>query len=324
MTRHPQPLHNFMIPLSVVIVAWNCRRHLEECLLSLRDNAGMSAEIIVVDNASSDGTADMLRDRFPEVRLIQNDQNLGFATANNIGIRASHGRYLALINADVKVLDGCLERALAAIEAESSIGVVGPAMIGRDGMVHRSGMRFPSLWNGICDAFALHGLFGRRPLFGGQAMADFDWKSRRDVDVLNGWFWLIRRDALDEVGLLDEQFFMYGEDVDWCKRFHDAGWRIVFEPDAASIHYGGGSAEQAPTRFYLEMQRANLQYWSKHHARHTVPLYTAILFLHHLIRLVGYWCRNTWVNDAEAQSKVPLYAACLRQLWFGHPSQNPS
>ena len=217
------------------------------------------AEIIVVDNASTDGTVDMLEQHFPEVRVIRSQENLGFAKANNVGIRTSRGRYLALINPDVKLLSGCLERALAAIEAEPSIGVLGPAMIGRDGAIHRSGMRFPTLWNCVCDALMLHRLFGRRPIFGGQSMADFDWSSPRDVEVLNGWFWLIRRNALSEVGLLDEQFFMYGEDMDWCKRFYDGGWRIVFAPDAAAIHYGGGSAEQAPTRFYLEMQKANLQ-----------------------------------------------------------------
>lgn len=313
-----------MIELSVVIVSWNCRRHLEECLLSLRNNTSVPAEIIVVDNASTDGTADMVRGSFPEVRFIQSPENVGFAKGNNIGIRASTGRFLALINADVKVLPACLERTLASIEAEPAIGVLGPAMIGRDGIVHRSGMRFPSLWNGICDALGLHAIFGRRPLFGGQAMADFDWTSRRDVEVLNGWFWMIRREALDEVGLLDEQFFMYGEDVDWCKRFHDAGWRIVFEPGAASVHYGGGSAEQAPTRFYLEMQRANLQYWSKHHPALTVPLYRAILLLHHLVRLVGYWFRKLFTNDDHAQSKVSLYAACLRQLVLGSPRRNLS
>jgi GT2 family glycosyltransferase len=311
-----------MIQLSIVIVSWNCRGHLEECLFSLRGQTPLHTEVIVVDNASNDGTAEMVREVFTEVQFIQNESNLGFAKANNIGIRASRGQFLALINADVKVLQGCLELTLAAMGAEPSIGVLGPAMIGRDGIVHRSGMRFPSLWNCTCDAFALHKLFGRRALFGGQAMADFDWHTRRDVEILNGWFWMIRREALNEVGLLDEDFFMYGEDMDWCKRFYDAGWRIVFEPEAASIHYGGGSAEQAPTRFYLEMQRANLQYWSKHHARLTVPLYTAILFVHHLVRLVGYWCRRLWVNDAEAQLKTHMYAACLKQLLVANPGRN--
>lgn len=191
-------------------------------------------------------------------------------------------------------------------------------MIGRDGAIHRSGMRFPTLWNCVCDALMLHRLFGRRPIFGGQSMADFDWSSPRDVEVLNGWFWLIRRNALSEVGLLDEQFFMYGEDMDWCKRFYDGGWRIVFAPDAAAIHYGGGSAEQAPTRFYLEMQKANLQDWTKHHHRATRPLYVSVLVLHHFVRLIGYRCRQAMrMDDAEARIKVPLYAACLKQLFMG-------
>lgn len=114
-----------MIDLSIVIVSWNCRRHLDECLRSLRDTMRNPAEIIVVDNASTDGTVDMLEQHFPEVRVIRSQENLGFAKANNVGIRTSRGRYLALINPDVKLLSGCLERALAAIEAEPSIGVSG-------------------------------------------------------------------------------------------------------------------------------------------------------------------------------------------------------
>jgi GT2 family glycosyltransferase len=309
---------DLMIELSVIIVSWNCRNHLHECLMSLRENLQDPADIIVVDNASTDGTVEMLERHFPEVRVIQNQHNLGFAKANNIGISASRGRYLALINPDVKLLSGCLESALATVKAQPSIGVLGPAMIGRDGTIRRSGMRFPTLWNCVCDALMLHRLFGRRPIVGGQSMADFDWTTTRDVEVLNGWFWLIRRSALSEVGLLDERFFMYGEDMDWCKRFYDSGWRIVFAPEAAAIHYGGGSAEQAPMRFYLEMQKANLQYWTKHHNRITRPLYVSVLFFHHLVRLVGYrWRHVTGRDDAEARTKVALYAACLKQLLSG-------
>lgn len=311
-----------MSELSVVIATWNCKKYVEECLHSFRQHVRISSEVIVVDNASTDGTAEMIAQQFPEVRLIRSADNVGFARANNIGILASNSRYLALINPDVKLLAGCVERALAAIEAEPSVGMLGPGMIGRDGSVHRSGMRFPTLWNLLCDALALHRVFGRRPIFGGHLMADFNWDSSRDVDVLSGWFWLIRRDALREVGLLDEQFFMYGEDLDWCKRFRDAGWRVVFEPKAAAIHYGGGSSEQAPIRFCLEMQRSNQQYWNKHHPRITRPLYVAIVSLHSLVRLVRYWCRQALrANDVDTRYKVRLYAECLRHLLLGTHTQ---
>jgi GT2 family glycosyltransferase len=301
--------------VSVIIVTWNCKTFIEECLKSLREHLHVPAEVIVVDNASTDGTPEMIEQRFPEVQLIRSGANLGFSKGNNLGIRRSRGRYLALINPDVKVLDGCFDRALEAIELDVSIGVIGPAMIGRDGIVHRSGMRFPSLWNGFSDALALHQIFSPYPVIGGQLMAEFKWDIARDVDVLNGWFWLIRREALEQVGFLDERFFMYGEDVDLCRRLRDAGWRLVFEPKATAIHYGGACSDHAPIRFQLEMQRATLQYWQKHHGSVYRALYTVVLSFHNLIRLVGYGVLFVKApRDAPTRFKVKLYAACLRQI----------
>jgi GT2 family glycosyltransferase len=119
-------------------------------------------------------------------------------------------------------------------------------------------------------------------------VSDFKHDRITDVDILNGWFWMIRREALDQVGLLDERFFMYGEDLDWCLRFQGAGWQLVFYPEAKAIHYGGASSSAAPVRFYVEQQRANFQYWRKHHGLLSQSAYGGIILLHNLLRLVGY------------------------------------
>jgi GT2 family glycosyltransferase len=308
-----------MTELSIVIVTWNCRRFVEECLVSLRAHLRIPAEIIVVDNASTDGTAEMIQERFSEVRLISSDSNLGFARANNVGVKASRGRYVALINPDVSLLDGCIDRGLAEMESNPEIGILGPRMLGPDGSVQRSGMRFPSLWNCLCDALILHKLFRRNSTFGGRLMADFGWDEPRDVDVLNGWFWFVRRQALDQVGLLDERFFMYGEDLDWCKRFRDAGWRVRFEPRATAIHYGGGSSEQAPIRFSLEMQRADLGYWKKHYGSFSQSLYAMVLGIHVTVRLAGHAILYLGRRDADTALKIRRNAACLCGL-FVRPS----
>lgn len=309
-----------MIELSIIIVTWNCKDFVANCLTSIRSHVRERSEIIVVDNASTDGTVEMLTARFPEVRVLKAGANLGFARANNIGLRVSRGRYVALMNPDVTLFDGSLQRALAVLSAHSEIGILGPRMLAADGTVRRSGMRFPNLWNCLCDALLLHRVFGRWASFGGQLMADCSWDRSREVDVLNGWFWVVKREAVDQVGLLDEQFFMYGEDLDWCRRFRDAGWAVRFEPSCSAIHYGGASSGNSPLRFFLEMQRANLQYWRKHHGRSARLLHRLVLAIHHSARAGAY--AAFWVThrrDKEAAFKVRRSLASLRYVFGRDP-----
>ena len=215
--------------ISVVIVTWNARAYTEECLGSLfSGNLEQRVEVIVVDNASTDGTPEMIRSAFPKVNLIETGANLGFAKGNNIGIRHASGNYICLINSDVNVPPDCLSKLRQYMEQNPRVGLVGPKMLGPDGTARRSGMRFPSVWNSFLRAFALDSMFKGSKLFGGLLMSDFKFDRTRDIEVLNGWFWMTRKEALDEVGPLDERFFMYGEDIDWCKRFQLAGWRVVF------------------------------------------------------------------------------------------------
>jgi GT2 family glycosyltransferase len=276
------------ITVSVVSVSWNCRDFVLRFLQSVLSDNRRDVEVILVDNASTDGTAEAVRSRFPSVHLIANKTNIGFAAATNCGVSVSHGTYLAIVNPDVMLMSGCLTTLEAALRADDKTGMVGPAMVDQDGVVHRSGMRLPSLWHSLCDALMLHRLFPGALAFGGVLMHDFDWTRRRDLDILNGWFWLVRRDAAQQVGPLDERFFMYGEDVDWCKRFRDAGWRIVFEPEAQAIHYGGGSSRNIPLTAYLALERANRQLWQKHYGLLYRCGYSLVRLIHHGLRVVSY------------------------------------
>ncbi len=300
---------------SVVIVSWNARRYVEECLRSLEAQE-MRLQVIVVDNASTDGSPEMVRERFPTVTLIQNDRNLGFAQANNIGIRRSTGHYIFLINSDVNVPRDCLSHILKYMEDNPAVGLLGPRMLGPDGKSARSCMRFPTIWNSLCRALALDAVFSKSRRFGGFLMRDFDHEQIADVEVLNGWFWAVRRAALNSVGLLDERFFIYGEDIDWCRRFHCAGWKIVFYPYAQALHYGGASSSNAPVRFSIEMERANLQYWKKHRSRTASFTYAGILLLHHLLRIAGYIFVYAMqrARRSQAASKVRKSLACARWL----------
>jgi len=302
------------IDLSIVIVTWNAKDYTLQCLKSLQQqDSKLSTETIVVDNASSDGTPDAVKREFSQVRLVENDSNLGFAKANNIGIRLSKGKYICLINSDVIVPPECLLRMHAYMEQNREVGVLSPRMRGRNGQVDRSYMRFPTVWNCLCHSLALDSLFKGSKAFGGTMMTDFKNEHTAEVDVLNGWFLMVRREALEKVGLLDERFFIYSEDVDWSSRFHRAGWKRVYFAGAEALHYGGASSANAPTQFYIEMQRANIQFWEKHHGRIGTLAYLLMVWLREVVRVLGHGALYCFKGSArhDAGFKVRRSLACL-------------
>jgi len=278
----------FPVELSIVIVSWNARPYLVDCLDSLKAYCPVRPhEVIVVDNASTDDTCELIARQFPEVILVENSENLGFAKGNNIGIARTSGKYIVLVNSDVKFVHDCFSPMLSYMSEHPDVAMLGPKMLDRDLRVRRSTMRFPTVWNSMCRAMGLDRVFRRSRIFGGQMAADFDHHDTRDVEVLNGWFLMVRRSALETVGLLDERFFMYGEDIDWSYRFHRAAQRIVFFSEAEAIHYGGASSANSPVRFQIEMYRANCQYWEKHHGSMARLTYLLIVSFHQTLRLIG-------------------------------------
>jgi GT2 family glycosyltransferase len=290
---------------------------LMQCLASLSTEAcRYPMEIIVVDNASADNSADQVANRYPNVRLIRNAENVGFAKANNIAVSVSTGRYLCFVNSDVKVLPHCVTDLVDFCEEHPNVGMVGPRIIGGDGKLQRSCRGFPTLWNMFCRALALDAFFPRSKMFTGYSLAHWPQDCVRSVDILTGCFWLIRRQALSQVGLLDEDFFMYGEDMDWCKRFWADRWQVVFVPSCEAIHYGGASSSNSPVRFYIERHRADLQYWKKHHSYLAVVSYFVISCLHLLLRAVGYSIAALLKKPSQQiyRYKVRRSVLCLRWL----------
>jgi len=306
------------IIISIIIVSWNARDYLKQCLESLTPAAcRYPMEIIVVDNASTDGSAEIVVQDFPHVHLVRNNSNLGFAKANNIGISASTGQYVCLVNSDVKVLSDCLNRLIDYCEQHPEVGMAGPRIIGRDGRLQRSCRGFPSLWNMLCRALALDSIFPHCKWFTGYSLSYWAQDETRPVDILTGCFWLIRRETLARVGLLDESFFMYGEDMDWCKRFWLGGSQLVFVPLAEAIHYGGASSSNSPVRFYIEKQRADLQYWKKHHSRAAAGGFYLISCLHLVLRMAGYSLASLFHQSSRQnyRYKVKRSLACLKWMF---------
>jgi GT2 family glycosyltransferase len=308
-----------MTNLSVIIVSWNACHHLLNCLASIQETRGsLVREVIVVDNASTDGSPNMVAERFPEVTLIRLDENLGFARANNLGLNHASGDLLALVNSDVVVHEDCLQRLAAFLKGRKDVGLVGPRILGQDGRLQRTCRRLPTLWNTTCRALALDNVLFRWPLFSGREMRHWDQETQAEVEVLSGCFWMARREAVEAVGGLDERFFFYAEDVDWCKRFLDAGWKIVFVPGATATHFGGGSSSNAPLRYSIELLRANLAYWKKHQGFLGQCVYRLLAIAHHGLRLVlRIFTEAGGASVRQGNGKLKEHAVCVRWLLTG-------
>ena len=298
-------------------MSWNTRDHLRGCLDSVRRTGASSVqEVIVVDNASTDGSPDMVAEEFSEVTLIRSGENLGFARANNLAMKRAKGSILALVNSDVIVHAGCFERLAAFLDQRDDVGLVGPQVIGRDGIAQQTCRRLPTMWNTVCRALALDRVLSRYPLFSGHEMRHFAHDRRVEAEVLSGCFWMARRTAAAEVGELDERFFFYMEDVDWSKRFSDIGWKVMFVPEATAMHFGGASTSNAPLRYSIEIHRATLKYWRKYQGFGGQCTYYFLAAVHHGLRLVARALKRIIGLGGSAESKHKLQEdiVCLRWL----------
>jgi GT2 family glycosyltransferase len=253
---------------------------------------------------------------FPDVRLIRNQRNVGFAAANNIGIKRARGKYVALINSDVVILSGCFDRLLEYMELHVDVGIIGPKILWPDGTLQNSCRKFPSLWNNFCTITGLRLLFPKSGFFSGEHMRYFEHDRLCCVDYLVGCFLLVRRSAMVEVGLLDEQFFMYAEEVDWCKRFWDSKWRVIFSPGAQAIHVGRGSSSNQPARFALEQERAVIKYWAKHHSPIVVACVYSLKLVQQFLGIGGrFFLYAVDVKRRQERGReVLMHASSIREL----------
>ena len=306
-----------MLDLSIIVVSWNTKDLLLECLASAtNDCRRFKSEIIVVDNASSDGSPEAVQDKYPNVKLIRNKKNLGFAKANNVGIKHSIGRFICLLNSDIKIIDGCFMKMIVYMDGHPQVGILGPKILSPNGVVQRSCMGYPTLWNSFSRALALDTLFPNIKFFGGYLMTYWGHDTLRSVDIINGCFWMIRRDALNHVGLLDENFFMYGEDIDWCRRFKEASWDVIFFPNAKAIHYGGASSSKAPIKYYIEKRRSNLFYIKKYHGWFYLILFTTLAFIHEILRFTGRAIRVSLKPSTRDQNMLKLKRSLAILRWL--------
>jgi GT2 family glycosyltransferase len=250
-----------MTDLSVVIVSYNATEALRRCLDSLAEACGdLAWDAVVVDNASEEGTADMVAREFPEFRLIRRPDNGGFAKAANLGAAQTGGRAVCFLNSDARPRAGSLFLLVGQLRSHPSAGAVGPRLLSPDGRAQRSCFRFPSLarpwmnFSFLRDRFSL-----------AYSEESFVASGGGDVDWLSGACLLARRDALKAAGFFDERFFMYFEDMDLCRRLKEGGWDVLFHPAAEVVHESGASSRRLKGRLARELQRSRLIYFTKHH-----------------------------------------------------------
>jgi len=252
--------------LSIVIVAYQSREEIGPCLASLpREIADGATEVIVVDNSPGDETAEIMHQDFPWVGYSAPGGNLGFGRANNLGCRQSTGEYVLFLNPDTISEAGALEHCLRRLQTEPDIGLISPKLVQPDGSMDLACRRsIPTLWDGFCRATGLAAAFPRTALFAGYNLTHLSENGTYDVGAINGAFMMTRREVLDRVGLFDETFFMYGDDLDLCIRMARAGYRIVYDGRVQIIHLKGMSVARDYERMARAIFDANLDVYLKH------------------------------------------------------------
>jgi GT2 family glycosyltransferase len=262
------------LQLSVVIVNWNTRELLANCLESIYNSPPpFSFDVIVVDNASSDGSADMVRNLFPQVKLLQNQENAGFARATNQGIGLAEAKYTLLLNPDTIVLPGALQELVGFMEDYPEVGASGSRVLNPDGSLQTSCYVTPTLGRELIRLFHLEAIFP------GSAYRMDRWETNvpRQVEIIQGDCLLLRKAALDQVGLLDERYFIYSEDVDLCYRLQQASWVLYWVPQAQVIHYGGQSTRQVAAEMFIKLYQGKLMYFRMHHGERVAFGYKVLL-----------------------------------------------
>ena len=265
------------ILISVIVVNWNTRDLLAQAIESLpQKNPRFHLRLIVVDNGSTDGSVAMLEERYPEAIIIENENNIGFARANNQALRVAEGEYALLLNSDAELLPGSLEAMVGLLLSKPEIGIAGARILHPDHSLQASYMDFPNL---LREFLILSGI--GRLVFGGcyPSHSLQRAKKARPVDYVSGACMLVRRDAFVEVGGFDESFFMYAEEVDLCYRMQQAGWQVWYQPAAGVVHLGGGSSRSLPAKREADLYQSRVQYFLKHHGRFPAKILAGMILI---------------------------------------------
>lgn len=304
--------------LSIVIVNWNTRELLADCLDSVFANLGdLSAEVLVVDNASADGSADMVAHCFPEVRLIRNADNRGFAAANNQAFELATGRQVLLLNNDTLVHGDVVAASVRYLDEHPEVGAMGCRVENADGSTQFTCSEFPTISNLVIQTLGLNRLRGGPAFLRRYQMLDWDRDDERDVEVISGCYLMIRREVLAEVGVLDEDFFCYGEETDWCRRIAEAGWALRFAPVGRITHYGSGTTRSLNHRRDLMLTEGTVRLHRKHGGLGAALAVWALLLAFNVSR-AAFWTLGQLAGRAGFADRARHFRTICRdwaQAW---------
>ncbi len=326
------PMSGRQIDLSVVIVNYNVRFFLEQCLASVRSALkGIEGEVWLVDNASADGSVEMVRAKFPEVNLLENKSNVGFSKANNQAIRQARGRYILLLNPDTVVQENTFAKCLAFMDEHPDAGGLTVKMVdGKGRYLPESKRGFPSPWASFCKIFGLSRLLPRSKRFASYYLGHLDINKTHKIEILPGAFMFLRAETLEKTGLLDEQFFMYGEDIDLSYRIIQNGYQNYYYPECQIIHYKGESTKKSSLNYVIVFYKAMILFAQKHlgkqKIRHFILLIKIAVFFRAALSIVKRIIQNVWLPLADIL--LMAYGALVIIPWWeqfrlGAPNQYP-
>jgi GT2 family glycosyltransferase len=266
----------------------------------------MNFEVIVVDNNSSDGSIDFIKQTFPLVRIIENSENLGFVKANNQGIRASSGCYILSLNNDTIIKNDTFAGLVRFMQEHPDVGVCGPKVLNRDGTFQRQCRRsFPTISSSLCYFLKLHKLFPRSEYFGRYLMTQLDCDKPGEVDSVSGCCLMARKEVIEQVGILDESYIMYGDDLDWCYRIKQAGWKVCYVPHVEIVHLGGQSSRRLSCKCIVLFYRAMVIFYRKHYARQHNFIVNSIVYAGIWLKAAFTLCINLFREEKVVGSKKP-------------------
>lgn len=298
-----------MPDLSIIIVNWNTRDLLPDCLDSiLNSKPRVDCDIILVDNHSTDGSQTMVRERYPQVQLIENGENVGFARANNLGVRACSAPFVLLLNSDARLAPDALEVLITWIKSQPQAGLVGGCLLNPDGSFQASYTSFPGLWQ---EFLILSGL--GRLLFGRwyPSRGPGEGRPPRKVDYVEGACMLVRKDAYQVVGGLDETYFMYAEDVELCHAMRTHGWQVWYHPDARIVHLGGGSSRHRKPQREADLYRSRIQFFEKHYGKFAASSLRLLILVMTGIKIAVHGVLR-WASRGRYGRQVVSWADLLR------------
>lgn len=300
------------VELSIVIVNYNGGAMILSCIESIiRETKLSDYQIIVVDNDSSDESIDEIRQKYPEVLIIENNANLGFAAANNIGFRQANSEYILVLNPDTKIINGAIDSALSYIKAHEEVGVLGCKVLFDDGKRQSTLIRFPSIIDTLINIFIPNKLMRNSKLLGRSRYVGLDEDVTQDVDVVAGCFMLLPVEVINDVGGMDDDFFMFGEEIEWCHRISMSGRKVRYFPDCTIIHYGGGCSESLSYRKVLLIAKGQLMVLRKTKGSFTAYITNIFMLLRDIPRAI-LWGILWLVSRKKANNKISLKASAVR------------